>query len=85
VKGFTSKSEEILSKIRQGTPAEAVTTEKQRRITAAALHFLHRYKLLEERFRFDVVTIVWPDDGRPPQIEHFPDAVEAAGRGRMFC
>jgi putative endonuclease len=69
---------------RQGVPAEAVTPEKQRRITLAALHFLHRYELLEVRSRFDVVSIIWPDDRRPPQVEHIRNAFEAVGRGQMF-
>ena len=70
---------------RQGVPAEAVTPEKQRRITLAALHFLRKYGLLEVRSRFDIVAIVWPDDRRPPQVEHIRNAFEAVGRGQMFC
>jgi putative endonuclease len=69
---------------RYGVPAEAVTPEKQRRLTMAALHFLRRHQLLEVRSRFDVVAIVWPDDRSPPQIEHFPNAFEPIGRGQMF-
>jgi putative endonuclease len=70
---------------RQGVPAEAVTPEKQRRITRAALHFLRKHGLLEQRCRFDVVAIVWPDDRRPPQIDHIRNAFEAVGHGQMFC
>lgn len=69
---------------RQGVPAEAVTPEKQRRITLAALHFLRKYGLLDIRSRFDVVAIVWPDERDRPQIEHYPNAFEAVGRGQMF-
>ncbi len=69
---------------RQGVPAEAVTPEKQRRITLAALHFLRKYGLLDSRSRFDVVAIVWPDERGQPLIEHFPNAFEAVGRGQMF-
>ena len=69
---------------RQGVPAEAVTTEKQRRLTLAALHFLKKHGLLEQRSRFDVVAIIWPEDDNPPQIEHIRDAFEAVGRGQMF-
>ena len=61
---------------RQGQPAEAVTLEKQRRLTLAALQFLKRYGLLEQPCRFDVVAVVWPD-GREPQIRHTPHAFEA--------
>lgn len=69
---------------RQGSPAEAVTPEKQRRLTLAALHFLKKHNLLDERCRFDVVAIVWPEDRSPPEIDHIRDAFEAVGRGQMF-
>jgi putative endonuclease len=69
---------------RQGEPAEAVTPEKQRRLTLAALHFLKKHQLLEQRSRFDVVAIIWPEDKTPPQIEQIRDAFEAVGRGQMF-
>lgn len=69
---------------RQGVPAEAVTMEKQRRLTLAALHFLKKHGLLEQRSRFDVVAIIWSEDDNPPQIEHIRDAFEAVGRGQMF-
>jgi putative endonuclease len=69
---------------RRGVPAEAVTPEKQRRLSMAALHFLRKYNLLEVRSRFDVVAIVWPDDRRPPEIEHIRNAFEVVGRGQMF-
>ena len=70
---------------RRGAPAEAVTLEKQRRITFAALSFLREHRLLEQRSRFDVVAIVWPDDRRAPRIDHIRNAFEAVGRGQMFC
>jgi putative endonuclease len=70
---------------RHGEPAETITPEKERRLTLASLHFLKRYGLLEARSRFDVVAIVWPDDRRPPRIEHFRNAFDAVGRGQMFC
>lgn len=69
---------------RQGQPAEAVTPEKQRRLTLAALRFLKQHRLLEVPTRFDVVAIVWPDDRRPPVVEHFMNAFPAVGHGQMF-
>jgi putative endonuclease len=69
---------------RRGVPAEAVTAEKERRITLTALRFLRRYRMLNQRCRFDVVSIVWPDDGRRPEIEHFRNAFEAVGRWQFF-
>jgi putative endonuclease len=69
---------------RQGAPAEAVTPEKQRRLTLAALHFLKKHRLLEQRCRFDVIAIVWPEDAAPPEIEHIANAFEAVGRWQFF-
>ncbi len=71
---------------RAGEPAEAVTPEKQQRLTLAALHFLRRHGLLGVgvRGRFDVVAIVWPDDRTPPVVEHIRDAFPAVGRGQFF-
>jgi putative endonuclease len=69
---------------RRGTPAEAVTPEKQRRLTLAGLHFMRRHNLLEQRSRFDVVAIVWVDEKSLPRIEHIRNAFDAVGRGQWF-
>jgi putative endonuclease len=69
---------------RGGEPAEAVTQEKQERLTRAALQFMRRFGLLEQRCRFDVVAVIWPDDGRPPTVEHIINAFEPPGRGQLF-
>ena len=69
---------------RAGQPAEAVTPEKQRRLSLAALHFLRRFQLLESRCRFDVVAIVWPKGARTPSIEHLRNAFEPPGRSQFF-
>ena len=69
---------------RQGEPAEAVTLEKQRRLSLAALQFLKHHRLLDERSRFDVVALVWPDAQRAPTVEHIRNAFEATGRGQFF-
>lgn len=69
---------------RKGRPTEAVTPEKERRLTLAALEFLRRHHLLDCRCRFDVVAVVWPDDALPPTIEHIPNAFEPPGQGQFF-
>jgi putative endonuclease len=68
-----------------GHPAESITPEKQARLTRAALVFLKQKRLLEHRSRFDVVAITWPEDQRPPQIEHYRNAFEPDGRGQFFA
>jgi putative endonuclease len=67
-----------------GPPADAVDDAKQRQLTRLALSFLKRYRLLEHPARFDVVAIVWPGDGVPPQITYYRGAFEARGEGQMF-
>jgi putative endonuclease len=66
-----------------GSPEEAVTLEKQRRITRAALLYLRTHGLLECPARFDVVAVLWKNSDRRPKIEHFQDAFTAVGVGQM--
>jgi len=67
-----------------GHPAEAVTPDKQRRLTRLALAYLKRHDLLETPSRFDVVAITWPASARRPTIEHYENAFEAVGTGQMY-
>ena len=62
---------------RRGEPAEAVTAEKQRRLTLAAMHFLKRHRLLEHSARFDVITVIWPESGRAPVDRALPGRLPA--------
>jgi len=64
-----------------GDALEAVTPEKQRRLTRAALLFLKRHRLLEHSARFDVLAVTWNDPGKPPEIQHIQNAFEAADLG----
>jgi len=66
-----------------GHPAEAVTADKQRRLTRLAVTFLKRHGLLEHPARFDVLAITWPH-GRRPTIEHFQNAFDAVGQGELY-
>jgi putative endonuclease len=67
-----------------GHPVETITPTKQKKLTALALVYLKRHGLLERRARFDVVTIVWPEGSRQPEIEHYENAFEPTGFGQMF-
>jgi putative endonuclease len=67
-----------------GHPAEAVDVEKQKKLTRLALAYLKRHDLLEHSARFDVLAVTWPATARRPQIEHYKNAFEAAGRGGLF-
>ena len=63
--------------------AEAVTPEKERRITRAAYAFLKRHRLLGYPVRFDIITVHWPRRSKP-QLRHYPHAFEAAGEGNSL-
>ena len=68
-----------------GQPFDAITHEKQKKLTQLALVWLNRKKLLNSSARFDVVSVVWPEDQKEPTIHHYPNAFEAVGRGQMFA
>ncbi len=61
-----------------GTPAEAVTDEKQHRVTRAAQAFIRHRRLDNFKSRFDVVAVTWNQNHGQPQIEHFPHAFSPA-------
>lgn len=56
-----------------GTPAEAVTAEKQARIADVARAYLYERRLEGAPVRFDVIGIVLHREGAP-DIEHFENA-----------
>ena len=67
-----------------GHPAEAVTPDKQQRLTRLALGYLKRHGLLQHSARFDVVAVTWPNGQRRPILEHVKNAFEATGREGMY-
>ena len=67
-----------------GDPTEAVTPAKQQKITRSALAYLKRRGWLERRCRFDVVSILWHEGGRTPEVRHYPSAFDATGFGQMY-
>jgi putative endonuclease len=48
-----------------GAPAEAVTSQKRRRLMHVALEYLAKCRLHDIRCRFDVVAVRWTEGGRP--------------------
>jgi putative endonuclease len=65
-------------------PAASVDTVKQRKLTDAALAYLHRHRLLGHPARFDVLAVSWPPNRREPEVVHYPSAFEASGKFQMF-
>ena len=68
----------------EGQPFDAVDLRKQEKLTRIALAWLKQHGRLEQSSRFDVVSILWPDETGEPQIQHFRNAFEATGRGQFF-
>jgi putative endonuclease len=65
-------------------PADSIDAAKQRRVSAAALAFLQKHRLLDRAARFDVLTVSWPPNQSTPVIVHFPNAFEAPDRFQLF-
>ena len=61
------------SSTRFGTGAEAVDVRKQRKIAQVATLYLQRYRLSNQRCRFDVIEILQPEQDQPI-IQHFINA-----------
>lgn len=66
----------------KGHPVEAVTLEKQRRVTRAALSYLRAHRLLGSSCRFDVVAITWNE--QQADVQHYPHAFEATGISSFY-
>jgi putative endonuclease len=65
-------------------PAASVDGAKQRKLTVAALTYLHRHRLLGHPARFDVIAVSWPPNRREPHVVHYPNAFEAVGKFQMY-
>lgn len=68
----------------EGQPWEAVDRRKQDKLTRTALSWLKKNRWLEKPSRFDVVSILWPDNDAEPVITHYVNAFEPTGRGQLF-
>ncbi len=62
---------------KSGNPAERIDQKKMKNMTKSAMAWLKKHNLLDRHARFDLVTVVWPEDARKPEIEHFENAFDA--------
>jgi putative endonuclease len=67
----------------KGHPSEAVDLQKQRHLTKTAYSFLKKKQLTDCSFRFDIISVLWPDVTQPASIQHFQNAFEPAGRFQL--
>jgi putative endonuclease len=61
-----------------GSPAEAVTAAKRRRLLQLAERYLQRHQLTNTPCRFDVVSVYCPGPGEPPRVEHVQSAFDSS-------
>ena len=59
-------------------PGRRIGSEKRRRVRRAAARFLRRHHLHGVGIRYDVIAVIWPDDGSRPRIHHYPGAFDAS-------
>lgn len=62
--------------------ARSVDTEKQRRVSRMALWFRKKHRLQALALRFDVLAIIWPQNGTPT-LQHHENAFALAVRGGL--
>ena len=67
-----------------GSPHEAIDHRKQQKLTRTALAYLKYHRLLEQSYRFDVVSIYWPYGLKQPEITHYRNAFSPSGFGQMY-
>lgn len=65
------------SSLRFGAPAEAISMEKQRRLSKAALDYMLQHNLEGHEARFDVVSVLLDTAGGPVRIEVLENAFDA--------
>ncbi len=58
----------------QGKPEEAVTPKKQGQIRRVALSYMKKKNLEGTPFRFDVVSLLWPESSKIPELKHIKNA-----------
>lgn len=51
-----------------GSPQESVGRRKQRKLSMVALEFMQRYNLLETHARFDVVAVLFSEQGHTIEL-----------------
>ena len=67
-----------------GEPFEAVNRRKQQKLTNLALAWMKKKRRMDCSARFDVVSIVWPEEKSEPTIDHFVNAFEPTGNGQFY-
>ena len=67
-----------------GRPAAAVSREKRRKLSRAAVSFLQKRKIRSPYIRFDVIEVIGEPDGKPPEVRHIENAFQLEGGYRVW-
>lgn len=66
---------------RFGRPSDAVTRDKRRSLSKAALRYVRKLRVKPDYLRFDVVEVIGgPEKPTPPTIRHIENAFPLEGR-----
>lgn len=65
------------SSTRSGQPYDAVDYRKQKKLTQLATYWLRRHRRMHQAARFDVLSLLWPENAASPQITHIENAFDA--------
>ena len=68
----------------KGEPWEAVDRIKQAKILDLADAYMTREDILDQKARFDIVSVTWSDDSKAPIIEHLVDAFDESTVSDQF-
>jgi len=60
-----------------GYPEQSINIRKRAHLLACAQEYIRQHPDLEGEWRVDVIAILRTDQGLPPQIDHFENAVTA--------
>lgn len=58
----------------KGRPEEAVTDRKQEQISRVAQSYLKENHLEGTSFRFDVISLLWPEASKTPELKQIKNA-----------
>lgn len=58
-----------------GEAAEAIDDKKKQKLKLLAEAYLQKMRLENKTARFDIVTVMWEDKSRPPEIEHLENVL----------
>jgi putative endonuclease len=57
-----------------GSPEESVDARKQKKVRETAQYYLYRYRAMERKVRFDVITVLFTTESEFAKLNHLKHA-----------